>query len=172
MEPKPRLLIFDTLSEYDQGVVFGTEDREQLRDFWKKVYGKNFRIIYRPILPEQEIDAFCELVFGLGNLTFAIEEIDCYCSAFKISDQFAAVIQRGRHKQIELIGITQRPYGMHRLLTSQAKTMYIFNTNEPRDRDYLRIYCGAEIDAKLDSLKQYEYVKWEDGSPELTIGTA
>lgn len=172
IENERRLFVFDTLSEYNKGVIFGSESRDQCLEFWRRVYGRNFRLIYRPILPEQEIDDFCDLVFSLGDLTFLIEEIDCYCSAYKISDQFARIIQRGRHKNITLIGITQRPFGIHRLLTSQAKVIYVFNTNEPRDREYLRTLLGQEIDAKLDSLKQYEFIKWEDGSPQLAIGTA
>lgn len=172
IENHHRLFIFDTLSEYEQGVVFGTENWELCLEFWRKVYRDNFRLVYRPIDPEAEIDEICELLFELGNVTFLVEEIDCYCTAYKIPPAFAHIIQRGRHKNITLIGVTQRPFGVHRLLTSQAKEIYVFNTNEPRDREYLRTLLGQEIDAKLDSLKQYEYVKWTDGSPDLAIGKA
>ncbi len=172
IEPERRLFVFDTLSEYNQGVLFGTEEKDQCLEFWRRVYQKQFRLIYRPINPESEIDEICDLIFVLGNVTFLVEEIDCYCSAYKISPTFAQIIQRGRHKNITLIGITQRPYGIHRLLTSQAKEIYIFNTNEPRDREYLRTLLGQEIEPKLDALEQYQYIKWSDGSPELTIGKA
>lgn len=167
-----RLFVYDTLSEYEGGIVFGTEDREKMLEFWRQVYRKNFKIIYRPINPVDEIDGICELIFELGNVTFLVEEIDCYCSAFKISQNFAQIVQRGRHKNITLIGVTQRPYGINRLLTSQAKEIYVFNTNEPRDREYLRILLGQEIEVKLDQLKQYEYVKWQDGNEVFEIGKA
>lgn len=167
-----RLVVFDVMGEYKNGVVFGTENHEQLCTFWRYIYHGSFRIIYRPIKPDDEIGRICELVYELGNLTFLVEEIDCYCSAFKISDEFAAIVQRGRHKNIALIGITQRPYGIHRLLTSQAKEIYVFNTNEPRDREYLRTLLGQEIEPKLDALKQFEFVKWEDGKEGLEIGKA
>lgn len=172
IENESRLVIFDVMSEYENGVVFGVESYEEFLRFWLQVYRQNFRIIYRPIKPDIEIEQVGELVYNLGYCCFLIEEIDCYCSPYQISDNFAAIIQRGRHRNIKLIGITQRPFGIHRLLTSQAKEIYVFNTNEPRDREYLRILLGQEIDSKLDALKEYEYVHWQDGKEGLEVGKA
>ena len=168
IENEQRLLVFDTLSEYTDGVVF--EDYRNFAEFWRQVYQHPYRLIYRPLNPDQEIEQIADLVYTIGDICFVVEEIDCYCTAYQISESFAHVVQRGRHKNIMLIGITQRPYGINRLLTSQAKEIYVFNTNEPRDREYLRILLGQDIDAKLDNLKQYEYVKWTDGKENLEIG--
>lgn len=170
IEKEPRLFVFDTLSEYEMGVVF--ENEKNLVAFWRTVYRRNFRLVYRPLIPDEEIKSACRLVYTLGNLCFVVEEIDCYCSSFQIDENFAHVIQRGRHKNITLIGITQRPYGINRLLTSQAKEIYIFSTNEPRDRDYLRTLLGQEIEGKLDALEQYQYVHWQDGVEGLEISKA
>ena len=170
IETESRLIVFDTLSEYTGGVVF--EDREKFFEFWRSHYRRPFRLIYQPLQPDREIEEIAGLVYALGDITFVVEEIDCYCTSFQISESFAHVIQRGRHRNITLIGITQRPYGIHRLLTSQAKEIYIFNTNEPRDRDYLKTLLGQEVEAKLDTLKQYEYIYWQDGADGLQIGKA
>jgi len=167
-----RLLIYDTLSEYKEGVVFDAEQADQFKEFWRHVYRGNFRLIYRPLKPDAEIDDIAELVFALGDMTFLVEEVDCFCTSWQISDAFAHIVQRGRHKNISLIGVTQRPFGIHRLLTSQAKEIYVFGTNEPRDRDYLKLLLGEAIEPKLDQLKQYEYVRWQEGNPELEIGKA
>lgn len=167
-----RLVVYDVMSEYQDGIVFGPETIKGFVIFWLMFYRDCFRIIYRPIKPLEEIEVLSDLVFALGNCCFLVEEIDCYCSAYKIDDSFASIIQRGRHKNITLIGITQRPFGIHRLLTSQAKEIYIFSTNEPRDREYLRTLLGQEIEGKLDALEQYQYVKWEDGKEGLEIGRA
>jgi len=172
IENEPRLIIFDVMSEYKDGVVFGTEDYDQFLEFWRHLYRKQFRIVYQPIIPDAEAEHICDLVYALGNCCFMIEEVECFCTAYQISDNFAAIVQRGRHKNITVIGITQRPYGIHRLLTSQAKEIFIFNTNEPRDREYLRTLLGQEIESKLDALKQYEYVHWQDGKEGLEIGKA
>ena len=170
LEDEQRVLIFDTLSEYTEGVVF--EDYEEFTEFWRKIYQHPYQLIYRPLKPDEEIETIADLVYTIGNICFLVEEIDCYCTAYKIGESFAHVIQRGRHKNITLIGVTQRPFGIHRLLTSQAKEIYIFNTNEPRDLDYLRALLGQDIDKKLDELKQYEYIKWTDGNDNLEIGKA
>lgn len=170
IETESRLIVFDTLSEYTGGVVF--EKYENFLGFWREHYQQPFRLIYRPLQPDQEIEEIAALVYALGDVTFLVEEIDCYCTAFQISESFAHVIQRGRHKNITLIGITQRPYGINRLLTSQAKEIFIFSTNEPRDRDYLKILLGQEVEPKLDQLKQYEYLHWQDSTGELQIGKA
>jgi len=167
-----RLIVFDIMSEYENGVIFDAENYEQFLIFWRSVCRGNYRFVYRPLKPDEEINNICELVYVIGNCCFLVEEIDCYCSSHRISDQFAAIIQRGRHKNITLIGVTQRPYGVNLLLTSQAKEIYVFNTNEPRDREYLRTLLGQEIEPKLDSLKEYEYVYWQDGKEGLEIGKA
>jgi len=172
IENEPRLIMYDIMSEYKNGVVFDIENYNEYLEFMRKVYRGRFRIIYRPIKPAEEIERIGEIVFVLGNCCFLIEEVECYSSPYQISDNFAAIIQRGRLKNIKLIGITQRPFGIHRLLTSQSKEIYIFNTNEPRDREYLRTLLGQEIDSKLDALQQYQYVHWQDGKEGLEIGKA
>jgi hypothetical protein len=172
IESEERILIFDTMSEYTEGVVFGTEDYPQFLEFWRKVYIHPYRIVYRPLRPDVEIENICRLVYALGNMCLLVEEVDCYAGTFNISDSLTNIIQRGRHKNISLIGITQRPFGIHRLLTSQAKEIYVFSTNEPRDREYLRLLLGQDVDSKLDALKQFEFVQWQDGQDQLEIGKA
>jgi len=167
-----RLLVYDIMSEYRGGIVFGTETMTEFRSFWGWTYKKDFRFIYRPIQPKEEIDYLARLVFALGNMTFVVEEIDSICSAYDLPETFSKIIARGRHRNISLIGVTPAPFGIHRDLTRQAKEIYVFDTNEPRDRVYLRGLLGKEIDSKLDALGQYEYVKWEDGVDQLEIGKA
>ena len=79
-------------------------------------------------------------------------------------EKFRHIIQRGRHKNITLIGVTPAPFGINRDLTRQAKEVYIFNTNEPRDIQYLKDLLGNEIEQKISELKQFEFVKWTDGA--------
>lgn len=167
-----RLLVYDIMSEYTGGIVFETETNDKFSQFWGHVYKKDFKLIFRPIQPKQEIDHLARLVFALGDMTFVVEEIDSICTAYDLPESFSRIIARGRHRNITLVGVTPAPFGIHRDLTRQAKEIYIFNTKEPRDRDYLKNLLGQEIEAKLDALEQYEYVKWEDGKEQLEIGKA
>jgi hypothetical protein len=162
-----RYLVYDTLGEYIDGVVI--ESFDVLKLFWGSTYVKDFRIIYRPLDPEREFEKICDLVWNLGNMTFLIEEVDCFCKPQSICMPFGSIIQRGRHRNITLIGVTQRPHGIARLLTSQAKQMCIFNTTEPRDVDYFRQVVGDCLVERVTALKQYEYIEWLDGREELVV---
>lgn len=167
-----RLLIYDIMSEYNDGIVFGTETYRDLCTFWLMVHKRGFRLVYRPIQPKKEIADLASAVFALGDMTFVVEEIDSVCTAYDLPETFSRLIARGRHRNITLIGVTPAPFGIHRDLTRQAKEIYVFNTKEPRDRDYLRNLLGQEIESKLDALEKFQYVKWEDGKDQLEIGKA
>jgi hypothetical protein len=160
-----RYIIFDTLGEYSNGVV--CDSLEQFKELFAKVYSGNFKIIYQPLNPAVDFDYLCDVVYSCGDLVFLVEEIDTFCTPQEISNNFANIIQRGRHKNITLIGVSQRPYGIHRLITSQAKTIYSFIHREPRDIDYLKAFIGDEAE-KIKELKQYEFLKWDNGA--ITIG--
>lgn len=157
-----RLVVYDIMTEYVQGVTFDDTDISELVEFWRQVYRQSFRIIYRPLEAKAEIDWLARAVFALGDLTFVIEEIDSICTSFDMPVGMQAIIQRGRHRNIELIGVTPAPFGIHRDLTRQAKSIYIFKTNEPRDIQYLSRLLGEAIEARLAALEQYEFVHWND----------
>lgn len=158
LQQSKRFLVFDTLCEYKDGVIF--ENIKDLSDFWAEHIEKDFRLIYQPLNPVQEFDNICKLVWASGNMSFVVEELDTFCSSQNISDSFASIIQRGRHRDITLIGISQRPYGISRLITSQAKEIYTFIHTEPRDIEYLSMYMGKDVE-KLRDLEQYHYLKWD-----------
>ena len=170
MECIGRILVYDTLGEYRNGFIF--HDLGELARFWKRNSRGPFHLIYQPTDPEAEFEQIANLAWLCGDLTFLVEEIDIFSGPHKIGAAFQNVIQRGRHKNISLIGISQRPFGIHRLLTSQAKEIYIFSTHEPRDREYLRNLLGSEIETKLDGLEKFHYIKWVDGSDEISVGKA
>lgn len=165
---RKRLLIYDTMGDYSEGVIVA--DLTELKEFWGKVYQGNFRVIYQPVDPEGDFDSVCREVCICEDLTFVVEELDRFARPLAMSREFKEVVQRGRHHRVELIGITQRPHGIDKLLTSQSKQMFIFNTTEPRDIDYFKDVVGYEVVKKIAALKEYEYVKWQDGSDELQIG--
>jgi len=167
-QDRKRLLVYDTIGEYTEGVVI--EDLPALKELWGKVYRGNFKIIYQPVDPEGDFDMVCRLVYECEDLTFLVEELDRYSKPLTLSLPFKEIIQRGRHRNIELTGVTQRPHGIDKLLTSQAKQMYIFNTTEPRDVDYFKDTVGYPVVVKIAALQEYEYVKYQDGTDKLEVG--
>jgi len=166
-----RLFVYDVMAEYNKGVVFGPQSWAAMAALWRKSYRGNFRLIYRPIEDQKEMQTIAHLIFALGNLTFVVEEIDTVAQAYRIPWMFRYILRRGRHRDITLIGVTPSPYGIHRDLTRQAKEIYLFSTNEPRDKQYLSGLLGSEMINKLEGLEEYQYVKWDEGSG-LSIGRA
>jgi len=167
VQDKKRLFIYDTMGEHTNGVLI--KDLVQLRDYWKKVYRGNFRIIYQPVDPYADFNSICKEVAICKNLTFYIEEVSIYSKPLSLSPEFLEIIQRGRHYFIEMIATSQRPHGIDKMLTSQAKKMYIFNTTEPRDIAYFKDTVSYEIVQAIANLEQYQYVEWTDGSDQLEI---
>jgi len=167
VQDQQRVLVYDTLGEYEDGVII--EDIQSLNSFWLKVYRGNFRIVYQPVDPEGDFDYVCRLVYECCDMTFLVEELDRYAKPLAMSLPMKEIVQRGRHRNIELIGTTQRPANIDRLVTSQAKEFFIFNTTEPRDIAYFKETLGNEVLELIEHLEEYEYVRWRDKSDELTI---
>lgn len=154
-----RFLVYDTLGEYEDGVVF--QDRQMLFDFWKERLDDDLRLIYQPLQPEEEFDYICNLVYESGNMIFAAEEIDKFCRPNGISLPFANVIQRGRHRDIAFVGVSQRPFGINRIISSQAKEIYTFQQSEPRDLEYLSMFIGKDLTEKVRNLPPYHFLYWQ-----------
>jgi len=152
------VLFLDTTGhDYIDGLVFYSIP--ELKRFWLKCYQGPFRLIYRPLDAEAEFPELCRLVIACKNLTLVVEELDIYCRQGRTCPEFFEIIRRGRHHNIELIGVSQRPHGFGRDLTSQAKEFYIFNTREPKDVAYLKDYFGEYLVSKVEQLQEFEYVK-------------
>jgi DNA helicase HerA-like ATPase len=88
--------------------------------------------------------------------------MDLFFSGGKCCLELNNLIFRGRHYGIELIAVTQRPYGIGRGLTSQTKEFYIFRSNEPCDVKYFRERCGVDVAEKIQTLDRFYYVYYQD----------
>lgn len=163
LSERKRVFIYDTLGEYTSGVII--QDLATLSDVWLKVYDKNFKIIYQPINPVEDFSLICDLVFECGDMTFCIEEIDTFVpnNPQGLDFNFCNIVQRGRHKNIELIGITQRPYTIPPLLRSQCKRLISFRQFEQRDIDWIAAMIGGKAE-EISDLKPFEYLEFDNGN--------
>lgn len=118
---RKRLIVYDTLGEYTQGVFF--EDLQEFESYWAHVQHGNFRIIYRPLDPELDFDSICELVNESEDLTFLIEQLDWYCEP-SMSLPLKKLIRDGCDKKIELIATTQKPQAIDKRLINNAGQIY------------------------------------------------
>jgi len=103
------------------------------------------------------IDLVCAYAIYLDNgFTIIIDEVDKYKKSVEVLDG----IHYSRHFNINLIGNTRRYVDMPRLFTSQADEMCIFQTNEPRDMQYIKEYTSKEFAEKCRNLPDYHYLHY------------
>jgi hypothetical protein len=97
-------------------------------------------------------------------LCFCVEEIDSFISKNPagLDYSFLNIVQRGRHKNIELIAITQRPFAIPPILRSQTKVFYSFCQIEARDIDWYKNIYGDQAE-ELRNLKTFEYLSYDNG---------
>lgn len=154
------MFVYDTMGEYDDsGIVF--TDYESLENFWLD-HTENFRIVYQPLQPKDEFPYIAHLVYNVGDCVFVVEELDNFCSPYELPFDMANIIQRGRHANIDFIGVSQRPFGINRTVSAQCKEIITFQQSEPRDIQYLSTYIGKEVERVRD-LGKYHYLHWCDG---------
>ena len=167
MSTRKRILIFDTLCEYTSGVI--CQDLHELAKIWRhlSVANKDFKIIYQPLNFTADFPIICELVFDHGDMTFCVEEIDTFLSRNPegLDAAFLNIVQRGRHRGIELIGITQRPFAVPPILRSQCKRLITFRQFEDRDITWLSGILGDRA-LEVPDLKQFEYLEMDNDTIE------
>jgi hypothetical protein len=159
-----RVLYYDSLGDdYTDGVI--VRDLAVLERFWRGVYTRKFRIVYRPIDPLGDLPRVCELAYACGNMVVVIDEIQLYFRQNWCSPELTKLITAGRHAGVELIGVTQAPKRLGELLRSQAHEWYVFAVREPTHAKYLaERMVGVDV-GEILSLQKFEYLRYEDGAP-------
>jgi hypothetical protein len=107
----PRLIIIDAMDEYGAHA----ERVATLVDLVRRSSGPEWRLRYVP--PDVGTEAerlarsemFCKLAWARGRLRMVIEEAQLYTRASSAPPAWAQCTLRGRHRQIAIDAITQRP---------------------------------------------------------------
>ncbi len=118
---RKQLVVYDTPGEYNGGVLIS--DLQSLKYFLAKVSQGRFRIIYRPVNPEDQFDPICELIDEHKPLTFLVDGLDLLCES-PATRQFEKLIDNAHTLQVELIATAQRPEKIAELLDSQFEQRY------------------------------------------------
>ena len=158
---KPRVIVFDALGEYDG------ERFDNLGELLARIRNRaRFSVVYRPRDARAEFPWLARIAYEVGSLCLVAEEISWAISPAKMPVEIETLIRYGRHRDVELIGISRRPAEVNRDLTSNANEIYIFRTHEPRDVDYFRKVIGSAADG-LPNLPPYTPHVWRDVPPEI-----
>lgn len=142
---------------------------DQFLRFW--LYSKErcgrFRVVYRPAdkFDANEFDRVCRLVYACGDCVFIAEEIASYLSSriFASVGRYQGIknlLTAGRTRGVTCYWLTQRPFGIPREVTSEARDAYVFRLQEPADLDYVQERFGLEARLKVEGLQLYEHLHW------------
>lgn len=168
----PRLLIFDTISEYRRlsppyPALF-IYDVYALMDYLTLNANKPFRVIFDPADPEEIIELnngekitvfgfVCKVILdSLTNITFYIEEIANFVEGGKAPVYLRKLSRYGRHSAIDIYSTTQRPADVPPVLRAQITKFISFRQHEPRDIKWIRQIIGQEAET-LSALEQFKW---------------
>jgi hypothetical protein len=150
----PRVVVFDTLAEYTGGVFI--YDPQSFIDYLKLNLDRLYKIVLR--CDNDEDFSICfEACRAVYDGTLVVEEIDFYCSPTFIEPSLQKLIKYGRHRQINLIGVSRRAAEVNRNLTAQSDCIVTFQQEENRDIEYMSRRIGAENAESLRGLGKFEY---------------
>ena len=162
LERCARLFVFDMMGEHSW-VPNTFRDLEKADQFlaWAQTQ-EHFAGRY---VPNYElVDDFAELagiVYDLGEMLLAVEEIPLLCSASYIPPEMGRLVRLGRHRRVSLLWTAQRAAEVSRTLTAMTDVFLLFSSTEPRDLDAIRERCGAEIAEKVSRLGLHDCLIWD-----------
>lgn len=111
---------------------------------------KNASIVVNPTDDNIALTAF-RYALTVGDLCLFVDEIDLYFSPFKPDDNLLRIVRYGRHFNLSLVAISQRPASVCKDLIAQADYKIFFRTTEPNDLAYLKKWSGIDP-GRLQSL--------------------
>ena len=161
LQEKRRVIVFDPLGEYSG------EQFSHLGELLARIRNrKSFFVVYRPRDARAEFPWLARIAYEVGSLWLVAEEISWAISPAKMPEPVEVLIRYGRHRDVDLLGISRRPAEVNRDLTANANEIYIFRTHEPRDIAYFRSIIGSDADT-LPNLAPFKPYIWKDVSPEI-----
>lgn len=107
-----------------------------------------------------DFERFCKFCLDCGGLTVVIDELHVYVDAHTYPQSFEDLLYVGRHRRIDVVCASWRPYGLPVFLRSAADEIRAFQTTEPRDLKWFRDNCGEVFANQLPSLPARRSLLW------------
>ena len=100
------------------------------------------------------LPGFLKRVYAQGDLSLYLDEAHQICSPWSAPFELLRVIRMGRHKEINIVWVSQRFAAVHRELTANTDQYVFFRMGEPRDLDQIEARCGLEVTEKVSKLRR------------------
>jgi hypothetical protein len=130
----------------------------------KERFNPYMKITYSP--DEEDINYIfyvtCKMIYEVGDMCFVVEEIGRFVTAISFPKSFDRLVRSSRHKNIELVGITQRATDIPRILRSQATKICTFQQIESGDLKYLKQFLEVDDVNRIRGFGKFEYLEYLD----------
>lgn len=163
----PRVVIFDTLEEYSDGIIVSSfQQFDQVCRMHE--HSSNFRIIYRldPLSPatEKEFSAALHALYEWGDLQIVVEEVQELTTAHGMPAMLKRCILTGRHQGLSLLFTTQRPGELHKTILSQCGHVFTGQLHDQNDVRYVAGFLGQDAQT-LINLPPRHFLYFRPGEP-------
>lgn len=161
---RPRLVVLDILGEHRFGQrVSGLDEFLEMLELVQEQERENYALTFQPGRGDlaDVVDAVCDAVFDIGNLSLALEEIPQYCTAASMPEGLDALARMGRHRYVDLIYTGQRFAELPRRLTATTDFFVLFGQREPRDLEALAERVGRELAERVEHLPLHGRVLYD-----------
>lgn len=159
VDESPRVIVFDTVGEYNSRRDKPIESYEAaLSELGRVQHESRFRVVIRLVDNDEALSAM-RVAYDVGKpgkpTLFVLEETSFYCSPSYLPAELARFVRYGRHQSLDQIYVSRRPAEIHRDLTAQSDLIVSFRQHEPKDIDYLVRAMGPGA-RKLPHLGDYQ----------------
>jgi len=137
LRSQSRVFIMDTQVEHE-GLLF--DDLGDMIDHVMRYKAFRCRTEYVPDFP-----LLCSVAFAAGRCWLVVEEAQRVLPASRkeLPASFEDLVYRGRHKQVNLILVSQRPSTVHIAARSQWSRIITFKQTEPADVAWITSVSGV-----------------------------
>jgi hypothetical protein len=156
--PYDRVIVFDPLSEYHEGLV--VESFEQFANYFADAPESFFVVCRFQGENQEDVERMQEYALRatvkVGRLLLVLEECEMYFDSYNRSSYANYLVAQGRHHEISLLAIGRRPTEIPIKLRSQFTTVVSFRQTEPKDLAYLASWDFSE--EELQALPPFKAV--------------
>jgi hypothetical protein len=152
-------VIWDYQGEYLKGFGDVYTDFNTFVDGIKYCIKNNKTIKKVVYLDTGLFDKVCAVMHHVKDCVFVVEEVDTVTTPTYAPPNFSNLNRSGRHWDLSLICLSQRPRKVYRNLTSQADKIIVFSIIEPGDIVYLKDYAGINPeDIQILNLSKHDCI--------------
>ncbi|MCG8696312.1 MAG: hypothetical protein MI806_34265 [Minwuiales bacterium] len=178
-----RIVVFDPVDEYGRDHRFGRADT--LRGVLKRLkagWSRGFKIAYVPRGdPVKALHGLSMVIWQAQQpyadgrdrrkITLVAEELNLGFPATQLPKDlggFRLLTLQGRHRGVEIVGVTQRPAEISATFRGQVSDTWVFPLGEEIDIQRVLKQIGRKHETVLRHLRDHHFIKYSGG--QVTFG--